>query len=114
MATHLPRRLLLAAEGEDLWTSDNIDLAAEESAMEDAGMLEGGTAAEAMEELQASPEHTKKGASSKWPTFGIVGEKQAALYYTSFLVFTALFLKNSAGAARGQQALRKSTSGSSR
>ena len=48
-------------------------------------------------------------SSSEWPTFGIVGERQAALYYTTFLVFTALFLKNSAGSGRSQQA-RKSGS----
>ncbi len=99
-----------------MWAADASASAAEESIIEDDGSLGGEIAAEALELLKKpSAEGVPKGtAALEWPTFGIVGEKQAALYYTSFLVFTALFLKNSAGAGRGQQALRKSASGSSR
>lgn len=46
---------------------------------------------------------TKEAASGKfwglstanWPTFGVVGEKQAALYYSVCLLFTVFFFKNS-------------------
>lgn len=46
---------------------------------------------------------------SAWPKFGIVGERQAALYYSSFLVFSVFLYKNSAGAnSRGANTLPKS------
>ena len=34
-------------------------------------------------------------STSSWPTFGLVGEKQAALYYGVCLLFTVFFFKNS-------------------
>ncbi|CAL8470303.1 g9845 [Coccomyxa elongata] len=46
---------------------------------------------------------------SAWPKFGIVGERQAALYYSSFLVFTVFLYRNSGGAnSRGANNLPKS------
>lgn len=46
---------------------------------------------------------------SAWPKFGIVGERQAALYYSSFLVFSVFLYKNSGGAnSRGANTLPKS------
>lgn len=44
---------------------------------------------------------------SAWPKFGIVGERQAALYYSSFLVFTVFLYRNSAN-SRGANNLPKS------
>lgn len=35
------------------------------------------------------------GDTSSWPTFGLVGERQAALYYSVCLLFTVFFFKNS-------------------
>ena len=34
-------------------------------------------------------------SNSSWPRFGLVGEKQAALYYSVCLLFTVFFFKNS-------------------
>ena len=83
------------AEDEPVWAGDD-------------GSLEGDEADRLAYETGAA---AAESGSSEWPTFGIVGETQAALYYTSFLVFTALLFKNTAAPARGLQApLRKTGS----
>ena len=81
--------------GED----DNDDDAPEEAGIEGDEADRVAFEAEATTKLAAA-------SSSEWPTFGIVGERQAALYYTSFIFFTALLFKNSASSGRGQQVRR--------
>lgn len=34
-------------------------------------------------------------SASAWPTFGLVGQRQAALYYGACLLFSVFFFKNS-------------------
>ncbi|BDA44339.1 hypothetical protein COCOBI_05-5230 [Coccomyxa sp. Obi] len=68
---------------------------------EETGSAEGYT-------MEDSEEQELTDEPSSWPKFGIVGERQAALYYSSFLVFTVFLYRNSGGAnSRGANNLPK-------